>query len=191
MEQLQKLYYNKLDVTNKCLLLDVQHTRCLVNRIEISIEKFSKEKFENKEMELEILSSFIFFFSANPLLKTKAIYDLDQVFIVVHKKVKIYNQRIICDMLTKLIRDFDMSEKNVVINERRKDGTFSIIYEIQLSYTHYSSQFPNILLEKTGYEIPTIKVEIFFNNSGVDCCVGSHYPFWFLLQLKSFDNLEN
>ncbi len=178
-------YYSRLDLINKYQFLNLYESNDIVDTLEISLKKLEKEEIEGKNTDLESINFFYSFFTRSPKITVKNLYDSGKFSREIQKKVQIFNKKNIFDILNFIVTQCHVSNENLTLVKREK-GTFSLVYEIKLAYKKHSLQLPSSLLRRSGNEIPTIKVEVFFNKSCVHN-ISDVYPFWQLSHLKSLE----
>jgi len=174
-------YYSQLDLINKHGFSNILNVNQLLNRVEISFRKLEKEELEGKNVDIETLLFFYSFFARSPKVTIKNVYDSGKLSREIQKKIQVFNKKNLSEILNYLIRDCHVSSDNLKIVNREK-GTFSVVYEIKLAYKKHSVQLPNPLLRRAGNEIPTLKVEFFFNKCDINC-LPDIFPFWKLTPL--------
>lgn len=175
-------YYSQLDLINKYNFSSSLNTNNLVNRIEVSFRKLEKEEIEGKNTDIENLTFFYSFFARSPKITIKNVYDSGKLSREIQKKIQVYNKKNVSEILSYLTTGCHVSNDNIKFVKREK-GAFSVVYEIKLAYKKHSSQLPASLLRRSGNEIPTLKVEIFFNKNEVNC-LADVFPLWQLSHLE-------
>jgi len=174
-------YYSQLDLINKYNFSNILNVNQILNHVEISFKKLEKEEIEGKNIDIELLSFFYSFFSRSPKITIKNVYDSGKLSREIQKRIQVYNKKNVTEILNYLIRDCHVSNDNLKLVKREK-GTFSVVYEIKLAYKKHSLQLPNSLLRRAGNELPTLKVEFFFNKCNVNL-LADIFPFWQLSHL--------
>lgn len=183
-------YYSQLDLINKYNLSNLFKVINILKYIEISfnklavmdrLEKDEKVKQEDKNTDLIDFMFFYSFFARSPKLITAKTSNFDKRNIKIQKKIRVYNKNYIFELLNYLTLECYISHDDVKII-RNKNGTFSITYEINLSYARQSLYVPKLLLARSEQEIPTIKVNLFFNKNDIKK-LENVFPFWKLSHL--------
>jgi hypothetical protein len=169
-------YYSQLDLINKYHLSNLHQSKNIIERVEVSLKKLEKEEIDGKNTDLEILNFFYSLLARSPKIVIKNIYDSGKLSREINKKVQIFNQKHILEVLNFTITQCYISEETLKVVNREK-GSLSIVHEIELAYKKHSSHLPASLLRRSGNEIPTIKVEIFLKKNDIKNFMDL-YPFW-------------